>query len=136
MNLTEMINEANLNKAAINVVRQQFIALVKKYNPTGDLAVNDSNSLNNFSNEETRNQFDLFVAGVILNQSAFAAGSFSIIAGDVHDAIDRWDEENLGMANELLFDINDLYIKHFGVGFMTIVEKQAKPKTNIFSDVN
>lgn len=136
MNLTEMINEANLNKAAINVVRQQFIELVKKYNPTGDLAVNDSNSLNNFSNEETRNQFDLFVAGVILNQPAFAAGSFSIIAGDVHDAIDRWDEENLGMANELLFDINDLYIKHFGVGFMTIVEKQAKPKTNIFSAVN
>lgn len=136
MNLTEMLNEANLNKAAISIVRQQFIELVKKYNPTGDLAVNDSNSLNNFSNEETRNQFDLFVASVILNQPTCAAGSFSIIAGDVHDAIDRWDEENLGMANELLFDINSLYVKHFGVGFMDIAVKQTEPKTNIFSAVN
>lgn len=136
MNLTEMLNEANLNKAAISIVRQQFIELVKKYNPTGDLAVNDSNSLNNFSNEETRNQFDLFVASVILNQPTFAAGSFSIIAGDVHDAIDRWDEENLGMANELLFDINNLYVKHFGIGFIDIAVKQAEPKTNIFSAVN
>ncbi|MWN91153.1 hypothetical protein GQ597_10610 [Gilliamella sp. Pra-s65] len=42
----------------------------------------------------------------------------------MHTALDSWDEERLGMANEMLFFINDLYIKYFGVGFMKIVEKK------------
>ncbi|NUE95174.1 hypothetical protein GYW75_02050 [Gilliamella sp. ESL0232] len=125
MSLTKMIINSELNEVAANAVRQQFIVLAKKHNPNADFSVtNDSNLLNNFSNEDIRNQFSSFIAGALLNQSALAANAFGIIADEVHTALDSWDEERLGMANEMLFFINDLYIKYFGVGFMKIVEKK------------
>ncbi|WP_392559738.1 hypothetical protein [Orbus mooreae] len=137
MNLTKIINETNLTEIMKENLRQKFIQSVNDcglhLNLTFDI---DSNELNNWIDPQTKIQFNLYISGVCLNQGVMAAHYFGLIAGDVHDALDDWDEEGLGMANELLFYINDLYVKYFGIGFMTIVETKPDSKKTAFTVVH
>lgn len=117
--------KVTLNEDTKNAIRDRFISAVRVNELNIDLTADlNSDLLNYFSNKETRKQFNLFLNGAAVNLPAFAAGSFGFISGEVYDAINSWYEEKLGMAGDLLFFINHLYVKHFGVGFMTITEKK------------
>lgn len=134
MDLEKMINSINLNANTSAGVRNQFIEVITKQQPNVDLTLDDSGHLNNFSNNETREKFNIFMAGALMNTPALAAHTFGIIAGEVYDELDRWDEDRYGMANDLLFFINGLYIKHFGIGFMKIVERKQAIKLEVAND--
>lgn len=125
MNLEKMVNCINLNADISTGVCDQFIEIILVQQLNINLTLDDSGLLNNFFDSETREKFNIFMTGALLNMSIFATHSFNIVAGEVHDKLDSWDEKEHGMANDLLFFINNLYIKHFSIDFMKIVVREV-----------
>lgn len=125
MNLEKMVNCINLNADISTGVCDQFIEIILVQQLNINLTLDDSGLLNNFFDSETREKFNIFMTGALLNMPIFATHSFNIVAGEVHDKLDSWDEKEHGMANDLLFFINNLYIKHFSIDFMKIVDREV-----------
>lgn len=118
-------NCIDLNADISTGVCDQFIEIILGQQPNINLTLDDSGLLNNFFDSETREKFNIFMTGALLNMPIFATHSFNIVAGEVHDKLDSWDEKEHGMANDLLFFINNLYIKHFSIDFMKIVDREV-----------
>ena len=125
MNLEKMVNCIDLNADISTGVCDQFIEIILGQQLNINLTLDDSGLLNNFFDSETREKFNIFMTGALLNMPIFATHSFNIVAGEVHDKLDSWDEKEHGMANDLLFFINNLYIKHFSIDFMKIVDREV-----------
>lgn len=125
MNLEKMVNCINLNADISTGVCDQFIEIILVQQLNINLTLDDSGLLNNFFDSETREKFNIFMTGALLNMPIFATHSFNIVAGEVHDKLDSWDEKEHGMANDLLFFINNLYLKHFSIDFMKIVDREV-----------
>ena len=125
MNLEKMVNCIDLNADISTGVCDQFIEIILGQQPNINLTLDDSGLLNNFFDSETREKFNIFMTGALLNMPIFATHSFNIVAGEVHDKLDSWDEKEHGMANDLLFFINNFYIKNFSIDFMKIVDREV-----------
>lgn len=125
MNLEKMVNCINLNADISTGVCDQFIEIILVQQLNINLTLDDSGLLNNFFDSETREKFNIFMTGALLNMPIFATHSFNIVAGEMHDKLDSWDEKEHGMANDLLFFINNLYLKHFSIDFMKIVDREV-----------
>lgn len=125
MNLEKMVNCINLNADISTGVCDQFIEIILVQQLNINLTLDDSGLLNNFFDSKTREKFNIFMTGALLNMPIFATHSFNIVAGEMHDKLDSWDEKEHGMANDLLFFINNLYLKHFSIDFMKIVDREV-----------